>query len=63
VEVESLQNSARDLDLQYADTLSRIEDNDLAEAITRLTRTQTFLEAAQQSYLRITNLSLFNFLN
>ena len=63
VEIENLQNIGTDLDVQYSETISRLEDVDLAEAISRLTRNQTFLEAAQQSYLRITNLSLFNFLN
>lgn len=63
VEIENLQNIGADVDVQYSETISRLEDVDLAEAISRLTRNQTFLEAAQQSYLRITNLSLFNFLN
>jgi len=41
-------------------TISGIEDLDYAEAITRLTQQQTALEAAQQSYVRIQGLSLFN---
>jgi len=39
-----------------------LRDVDLAKAITDLTRFQTSLEAAQQSFLRIQGLSLFNFL-
>lgn len=62
VEVERLNDVGSDLDLQYAQTLSRLQDVDYAEAISRLTQQQTFLEAAQQSYLRVTGLSLFNFL-
>lgn len=62
VEVESLQNVGSDLDLQYSQTLSRLQDVDFTEAISRLTQQQTFLQAAQQSFLRISNLSLFNFL-
>jgi flagellar hook-associated protein 3 FlgL len=60
--VESLQNVGSDLDLQYSQTLSRLQDVDFTEAISRLTQQQTFLQAAQQSFLRISNLSLFNFL-
>jgi flagellar hook-associated protein 3 FlgL len=42
--------------------LSDLEDLDLAEAITELTLRQAGLEAAQQSYVRVQGLSLFNFL-
>lgn len=63
VEVKQLQSLGSDLELQYTEAISRLEDVDYAEAISRLTRQQTFLEAAQQSYLRVSNLSLFNFLN
>lgn len=63
VEVENLRNVGEDLDIQYATTLSRLQDVDFAEAISRLTRQQTFLEAAQASFVRVTGLSLFNFIN
>ena len=63
VETEQLQNLGDDLDLQYATAISRLEDVDYAKAITDLTRQQTFLQAAQQSFMRVTGLSLFNFLN
>lgn len=63
VETEQLQNLGDDLDLQYAQTISRLEDVDYAEAISRLTQQQTYLQAAQQSFMRITGLSLFNFLS
>lgn len=62
VEVEQLQSIGSDLDLQYAETLSDLQDVDYAEAISNLTQRQTYLQAAQQSFLRITGLSLFNFL-
>lgn len=63
VEVDNLGNVGDDLNLQYASTLSRLEDLDLAEAISRLSQQQLFLEAAQQSFLRVTGLSLFNYLS
>jgi flagellar hook-associated protein 3 FlgL len=42
--------------------LSRLVDLDYAEAASRLAQQHTSLQAAQQSYLRVTSLSLFNFL-
>ncbi|MFW5451319.1 MAG: flagellar hook-associated protein FlgL [Methylophagaceae bacterium] len=42
--------------------LSQIEDLDYAEAITLLNLQSVGLEAAQQSYVRVQGLSLFNFL-
>jgi len=42
--------------------LSSIQDLDYAEAISRLTQQTTGLQAAQQSFARVQNLSLFNYL-
>lgn len=63
VELEHLGLVGSDLDIQYATTLSRLQDVDYAEAISRLTQQQTYLQAAQQSFMRVTGLSLFNYLN
>ncbi len=63
VEVDALETVGSDLDIQYEQTLSRLQDVDLTKAISDLTLQRTLLEASQQSFLRITNLSLFNFLN
>ena len=62
-EVDALHKVSSDLEIQYAQTLSRLQDLDYTEAISDLTQQQTFLQAAQQSFLRVANLSLFNFLN
>ena len=62
VELEALDYLTAEYDLQYAETLSRIQDLDFVEAISRYARQQTQLEAAQQTYTRLTGLSLFNFL-
>jgi len=43
-------------------TLSQIQDLDYAEAISRLTLQTTALQAAQQSFVKVQGLSLFNFL-
>jgi len=62
VELEQLANVNTDMDTQYADTLNRLEGCDYAEAISRLTRLQTNLEASQLSFMRVSGLSLFNYL-
>jgi flagellar hook-associated protein 3 FlgL len=62
VEVETQQNINGSLDLQYEETLSRLQDVDYAEAVSNLTQQKTYLEAAQQSFLKVSNLSLFNYL-
>ncbi len=60
-EVDALASAGADLDLQYAQVLSRLQDVDYAEALSRLTQQQTYLEAAQKSFLKVSGLSLFNF--
>ncbi|GEM_PF-354119 len=54
------QNEKFIVDIQT--TLSNVQDLDYAEAISRFNLEQTALEAAQQAYSRVQNLSLFNFL-
>ena len=48
--------------LTLEETLAGIEDLDYAEALSRLSLESTTLEAAQQSFVRTQQLSLFNFL-
>lgn len=48
--------------LQMRSTLSEIEDLDYAEAISRFSLQQTALQAAQQTYVQVQRLSLFNYL-
>lgn len=47
--------------LAVQSTLSEIEDLDYAEALSRLSLQMTTLEAAQQTFIRTQQLSLFNF--
>jgi flagellar hook-associated protein 3 FlgL len=61
-EVASQENMNGDLDLQYAQTLSNLQDLDLTKALADLTRKQTDLQAAQQSFAIVSRLSLFNYL-
>lgn len=60
IDVQKEDNDARQL--QFTQVKSQIEDLDYAEAISRLTFQSTALQAAQQSFVRVQNLSLFNFI-
>lgn len=62
-EIESLDQLGEDLNVQYAQTLSELQDLDYVQAITDLTKQQTALQAAQQSYIKVTSLSLFNYMS
>ncbi|NNC76701.1 MAG: flagellar hook-associated protein FlgL [Woeseiaceae bacterium] len=60
--IENQVDSNSGLALTIQQTLASIEDLDYAEAISRLSQQLTTLEAAQQSFVRTQQLSLFNFL-
>jgi flagellar hook-associated protein 3 FlgL len=61
-ETEAISTANEDLDLNYEVRLSQLRDLDYARAISDLAFQQMHLEAAQKSFLRISELSLFNFL-
>ncbi|MEN6586978.1 MAG: flagellar hook-associated protein FlgL [Sulfuricella sp.] len=61
-EIESVKSTGGDLALQYDQTLSDLQDLDYAKAISDLTRNQLGLQAAQQSFVKIQGLSLFNYI-
>ena len=61
-EVEALNSAGEDKDLQYARSLADLQDLDYTKAISNFTMQQTILTAAQQSFVKTTGLSLFNFL-
>lgn len=61
-ELDSLGSVNEDLNLQYQQTLSNLQDLDYAKAISDLTRKQTDLQAAQQSFSRISQLTLFDYI-
>lgn len=63
VEAEALQNLGSDLSIQYSESISDLMDVNYAEAISNLMQQQTYLQAAQQSFMRVSGLSLFNFLS
>ncbi|RZV56138.1 MAG: flagellar hook-associated protein 3 [Pseudomonadales bacterium] len=60
--LETTRSAELDRELGYQEILSDIRDLDYAEAISNLSFLTFTLEAAQQSFARVANLSLFNFL-
>lgn len=61
-EIESLDSLGEDLNIQYAQTLSDLQDLDYVQAITELMKQQTALQASQQSFMKLTSLTLFDYL-
>lgn len=58
--VENTRNLAADVKIVNQEVLSKLADVDYAEAVSRLAQQTFMLEAAQQSYVKISQLSLFN---
>jgi len=58
--IETGESLSADMKLVNQEALSDLQDADLAEAVSRMSLQTTLLEAAQQSYTTISNLSLFN---
>lgn len=61
-ELDYLDSTGEDLNIQYAATLSNLQDLDMVKAISLFTQQQFSLEAAQKSFKSLTGLSLFNYL-
>jgi flagellar hook-associated protein 3 FlgL len=61
-ELDALDISGSDRDLQYSKSLSDIQDTDYASALSDLAKQQTIMEAAQKSFVSTTSLSLFKFI-
>jgi flagellar hook-associated protein 3 FlgL len=61
-ELDTLDQQGEDRNIQYAKTLTELQELDYTKAITDLTKQRIILEAAQQSFIKTSGLSLFNFL-
>ena len=61
-ELDALKSAGDDRNLQYSQNLSELQDLDYTKALTQLSQQQTTLEAAQKSFAKIADLSLFNYL-
>lgn len=62
-ELDSAKLTGADLQLQYTQTLSNLQDVDPIKAATDLVRQKGALEAAQLSFTKIQGLSLFDFIS
>lgn len=61
-EAEAAAAVSEELAVQHEQTLSRLQDLDYAQALSRLSLQQITLEAAQKSFVQITGLKLFDYL-
>ena len=61
-EISAHQNVSGAVVLEHQRRLSELQDVDYTEAATRLMRQETATQAAQQSFARVAQLSLFNYL-
>ncbi|MBW8371449.1 MAG: flagellar hook-associated protein FlgL [Thiobacillus sp.] len=61
-ELDALDYAGEDRNLQYSQILSDLQDLDYTKALTQLSQQQITLEAAQQSFVKASGLSLFNYI-
>ena len=61
-EIDTLESVGSDQNIQFEQMLSQLQDVDFAQATSNLQRQQLYLQAAQQSYIKISGLSLFNYI-
>ncbi|QOJ23209.1 MAG: flagellar hook-associated protein FlgL [Gammaproteobacteria bacterium] len=61
-EIDTLESVGSDQNIQFEQMLSQLQDVDFAQATSDLQRQQLYLQAAQQSYTKISGLSLFNYI-
>jgi len=59
-EIDAVADNKADLNLQYATQLRDLGDLDYAKAISDFSLTQTYLEAAQKTFMQTQRLSLFD---
>ncbi len=62
-QLTALDTAGSNLDLQYASTLSGLQNVDYVQAASLLTQQQTTLTAAEKSFQVLSGLSLFNYIN
>lgn len=61
-QLSAMDATGASLDVQYSQNLTNLQGLDYAKAISQLTQQTTTLQAAQQSFVKIVNLSLFNYI-
>ncbi|MEY4592371.1 MAG: hypothetical protein RIR18_1266 [Pseudomonadota bacterium] len=60
--VSALNQTSQDLDSQYTQNISALEDLDYTAAISDFTQQQTQLQAAQQTFTKVTQANLFSYM-
>lgn len=61
-EISAVQSMGEDLNLQYQQVISQLQDVDYAQSISDLNRQQVGLQAAQKTFVTVQSLSLFQYL-
>ncbi|HVK94248.1 MAG TPA: flagellar hook-associated protein FlgL [Noviherbaspirillum sp.] len=61
-EIDVLDSTGDDLHIQYTEAMNQLQEIDLAEAISNFSQQQLTLQAAQQSFTKIAQLSVFNYI-
>ena len=61
-EIDTLDQQGTDLDIQYEKEIEQLQGLDYVKAITDLTKQKIMLDAAQQSFIKTSGLSLFDYL-
>lgn len=61
-EIDTLNDSGDDLNIQYKQQLSELRDVDYTEAISDLAQQRVYLEATQKAFLKVQGLSLFDYI-
>ncbi|MBC7787624.1 MAG: flagellar hook-associated protein FlgL [Methylophilaceae bacterium] len=62
-ELDALDKAGDDRALQYAKNLADLQDLDYAKAVSDISQQKIILEAAQQTFVKTTGLTLFNYIN
>jgi flagellar hook-associated protein 3 FlgL len=61
-EIDVLDSTGDDLNIQYTEALHQLQDIDLVETISNFTQQQMTLEAAQKAFTQVSRLSVFNYI-
>jgi flagellar hook-associated protein 3 FlgL len=62
-EIDNLDSAGTQMDVQYASSLSSLQDLDMVSAISLFSQQQVTLQAAQKSFQLMSGLSLFNYIS
>ena len=61
-ELSALDSLGDEVNLQFETSLSNLRDLNYTEAISKLTQNLSYFQAAQQSFMKVSGLSLFNYI-